>query len=415
MPLSKLIIKQGNLLLQNQTSLRRKFEDIQVGDEAEFTHQITQDDVDAFTNLSGDYNPLHLNAEFARRANFRQPVVYGMLSASFISTMIGMLLPGEGALWMSQTLEFNHPAYVGDTLCIKAHVQQKSPATRTIVLKTTITNQHMQAIIVGESKVKLLRVENKEVSILETQTRTILVTGASRGIGAAVAKSLANNGHRVIVNYAHSHNKADAVVKQIQKDGGQAINFAADVADKDAVCAMLRQAEETLGPVTGLVHCAAPNTALQPFVKLAWSDMVSQLNVQVQGAFHCTQAILPSMLTAESGVIVFIGSIASDGAPPSQQTDYVVAKAALSTMARALAVELGPKHITINVVSPGMTQTARIVEMPEKARMLARMQTPLRQLGEPEDTAEVVSFLFSRAASHITGETIRVSGGAGMG
>ncbi|MBK7917802.1 MAG: SDR family oxidoreductase [Chloroflexi bacterium] len=266
-------------------------------------------------------------------------------------------------MWLSQTLEFHHPAYVGDTLHIKAQIKQKSLATRTIILNTTVVNQDDQFIITGESKVKLLAVAEKGVLALETQKRTILVTGASRGIGAAVSQALAREGHQVIVNYTKASDKAEMVVQKIHQDGGQAICIAADVADLNAVQMMIAQAEDVFGPISGLVHCAAPNSALKPFGELVWQDVGSQINVQVQGAFQCVQTILP---------------------------------------------------LTVNVVSPGMTQTERIAEMPEKARMLARMQAPLRQLGQPEDVANVVTFLFSPAARHITGETIRVSGGAGM-
>src|SRR5206468_11500179 len=117
------------------------------------------------------------------------------------------------------------------------------------------------------------------------------------------------------------------------------------------------------------------------------------------------------MLQSEGGSIVFLGSIVADGTPPAQQLGYTVAKAGLSALARSLAVELGPKGIRVNVVSPGMTRTSMIETLPEKARMLAKAQAPLRQLADPLDIAQSVVFLLSPAASHITGETIRVCGG----
>ena len=163
-----------------------------------------------------------------------------------------------------------------------------------------------------------------------------------------------------------------------------------------------------------VVHCASPRNTLHPFDELTWDSIQQHLDVQLKGAFNCAQAALPDMVTAQAGALVFIGSIAADGVPPAQQADYVIAKSALATLARCMAVEYGPKGIRVNVVAPGMTQTNMISHLPDKAKMLARMQTPLRRLAEPTDIANAVAFLLSAGAQHITGETIRVNGGAGM-
>lgn len=120
------------------------------------------------------------------------------------------------------------------------------------------------------------------------------------------------------------------------------------------------------------------------------------------------------MVEQKGGVLIFVGSIAADGVPPLHQVDYVIAKSALSAMARSLAVEYGPKSIRVNVVSPGMTLTERTSHLPEKARLLTKATTPLRRLAEPEDVANTISFLLSPAAEYITGETIRVAGGSVM-
>jgi len=123
------------------------FDLIQVGDEAGLEHLLTQEDVQAFTDLTGDTNPLHI------RAQSHRPVVHGMLTASFISTVIGTILPGNGSLWVRQTLEFLQPAYIGDTLYVAVQVKQKSLAMRTVVLQTTITNQHGQKLVSGKGVV----------------------------------------------------------------------------------------------------------------------------------------------------------------------------------------------------------------------------------------------------------------------
>jgi 3-oxoacyl-[acyl-carrier protein] reductase len=390
------------------------FDQIQVGDEAELTHLLTRSDVQAFATLTGDFNPLHLDEAFARRTLFRKPVVYGMLSASFISTMIGMLLPGNGALWTGQTLEFLQPAFVGDTLRVVARVKHKSPAMRAVALEVVITNQYGQRLIVGQSTVKVLELKDEEKPVETEATKTVLVTGGSRGIGAATARRLASDGHALVVNYAHAAGEAEGVVAEITQGGGRAIAVQADIAREKDVESLFAAVEKAFGPIQAVVHCAAPASMLRPFDDLDWEAVQQQLEVQLKGAFNCAKAALPRLVEAQSGSLVFIGSIAADGVPPAQQTDYVVAKSALAALARCLAVEYGPKGIRVNVVAPGMTQTDRIAPLPDKAKMLTRMQTPLRRLAEPVDIADVVAFLLSPGARHITGETIRVCGGGVM-
>ena len=390
------------------------FDAMKIGDSAELKHLLTQEDVQAFASLTGDFNPLHLDEEFARKTLFQRPVVHGMLSASFISTMIGMLLPGGGALWIAQTIEFLRPAYVGDTIHVIAKIKQKSLATRILVLKVVVKNQHGEELITGESTVKILELKNEEKPMNENTKKTVLITGGGRGIGAATAKRLAADGHSVVVNYVYARDKAEQVVAQITQAGGQAIALKANVANPEEVKALFVSVEKTFGPIQAIVHCAAPGNVPQPFDKLDWDSFQEQIDVHLKGAFNCAKFALPKMVEAKSGDLVFIGTIYTDGMPPSQQARYVVAKSALTTFARCLAVEYGPRGVRVNVVAPGMTQTDMIAHLPDKTKMLTKMQTPLRKLAEPVDIANTVAFLLNPAARHITGETIRVCGGSVM-
>jgi len=389
------------------------FERIAVGQCAELTHRLERADVDAFAGLTGDDNPLHLDPEFAARTQFRRPVVHGMLSASFLSTLIGTVLPGEGALWLSQSIAFQAPAFVGDTLQIRGTVRQKSPATRIIVLDLAITNQHGDAVITGEASVMMPRVHTS--APMSSSTNVTLITGGSRGIGAAIARNLAAQGRPVAITYLSREDEATALAAAITAEGGRALALQADVTDQAALTRLVAEVTERLGPVDALVHGAAPPNPISAFLELDPEAMHRQFEVQVGGAQLCCRAVLPAMLAAGTGSIVFIGSIAAEGQPPAQQTDYIVAKAALAALARCLAVEYGPKGIRVNVVAPGMTQTERIDAMPEKAKLLTRMQAPLRRLAEADEVAAVVGFLLGPQARHVTGITLPVCGGVSMG
>jgi 3-oxoacyl-[acyl-carrier protein] reductase len=390
------------------------FAEIQVGDKAELSHTIAQGDVDAFAQLTGDFNPLHVDETFSRKTLFRRPVVHGMLSASFISTMIGTLLPGSGALWTSQTLEFVAPAFVGDTITVIATVEQRSAATRVLVLSTVVINQHGHELVKGKSHVRVLEIKQEEPAMSNAERRVVLVTGGAKGIGAAVAASLAQAGHSVAVNYLRSAEEANALVDTLTADGHKAFAVQADVARADAVAEMFAAVERELGPVQDVVHCAAPLPVPALFDDVSWDGFQSQLDTQVHGAFNCVKAALPGMTERGSGSFVFVGSIYADGVPPVQQAPYVVAKAALAAFARALAVEYGPKGIRVNVIAPGMTQTDMISALPDKVKMLTKMQTPLRRLAQAQDVADAAEFLLSPRARHITGETLRVCGGIAM-
>lgn len=388
------------------------FDFIKVGDTREFTHQLTTEDIQKFADLSGDYNPLHLKAEFARKTDFHKPMAHGMLSASFISTMIGMHLPGEGSLWLSQSLKFLRQAYVGDTLRIVAKVKQKSESTRVLVLETLVYNQRNEELIAGEAQVRVLKLSRENES-MEKKSKVVLITGAGRGIGAAVARQLAKDGHAVAVNYCKSKDEAFKVVQFIKKEGGKTIAVEGNITKKEDVQKMCDQVNRELGSIDALVSNASAPIVLKSFEEMVWEDFQAHLDVQVKGAFNCMQAVLPGMFK-EGGSVVFIGSIAADNVPPTKQSDYVVSKSALGALARSLAIEYGPQNIRVNVVAPGMTQTDLTAELPQKAKELTRMTTPLRRLGSPEDVASVVSFLMSPAAKHVTGETIRVCGGSVM-
>lgn len=412
------------------------FDSIQVGDAAEITHKITQNDVNLFASLTGDYNPLHVNAEYAKKTPFHKPVVHGMLSASFISTMIGTCLPGEGALWSSQMLEFLRPAFVGDTLSVRSIVIQKSTATQSLVLDTKVSNQHNQILVSGRSLVKVLesasdhvkkdtghRVESETIGLKQQQVknlfpgngdRIVLVTGGSRGIGAAIVSKLAEKGYKVVVNYRSDSTGASGLIERICSKGLVAVDGKADVSNIEDLENLKTRIQSSIGTITDVVHCASPIPIPTAFELLSWSDFQLQIDVQLKGAFNCTKVFLPSMIEINKGTFTYVSSIFAEGIPPSQQTHYVSTKAALSAFGRSIAVEYGKLGIRSNIVAPGMTQTDMISGVPDKTKLLAKMNTPLRKIATPEDIANTVEFLVGDGSGHISGETIRVCGGIVM-
>lgn len=386
------------------------FEEIKIGDTAEILHEITEDDVKRFSDLTGDTNPLHIDETFAATTTFKKRIVHGMLAASFVSTIIGTKLPGHGSLWMSQNLRFLRPIRIGDTIHIVAKVTHKSISQRVLTLETIIFNEYNQKVIEGEAKVKVLKKTKENIEMNNTKHGAI-VTGASRGIGAAIAVKLAKDGFGILINYRESKEEAESVLKKIIENGGKAYIFQADVRDQNKIEEMVRYALEKFSKIDLLVNNATSSVLTKSFEELLWTDIQEHIDVQLKGAFNTCKTVIPHFVANKRGKIINIGSIFIDNVPPSKLYGYVVVKTALSSFTKSLALEYGPKGLNINMVSPGMTETALIADLPEKVKMITEMQTPLRRLAKPEDIANVVSFLASDSANYLTGETIRVCGG----
>ncbi len=388
-----------------------KFDEIRIGQVAELEHVVTMDDLTRFVELTGDDNRLHTDPSFAAKTSFKKPVVHGMLGASFISTIIGTKLPGDGALWFSQNLEFHLPVRIGDRLTIKAEVIRKDERSQIIEIQTDILNQHRQKVTTGIAKVKIIEHEaSEEKSPSSPPNRTALVIGGSGGIGSAICRSLAADGFDIAVHYFKNSDSARKVAGEIEMQGRRVCLCSADILDDSAVNAMIVDAVRHLGPVTVLVNCATARIAAIKFSDLLWSDFEAHLRTTIQGAFNLVRGVVPQMEKARYGKIIHINSQYVES-PESNLLPYITAKGALEGFSRALAYDLAPKGIRVNSVSPGMTDTEQIADVPERVRLVTAARTPLRRLARPEDVASAVAFLASDRADFLAGETIRVNGG----
>ena len=238
---------------------------------------------------------------------------------------------------------------------------------------------------------------------------TVIVTGASRGIGKACALAFGKSGANVIVNYTRSKEEAEEVCEEISKLGGRALPFCADVADRKAVDEMIAFAHSNFGSISTLVNNAgiAEQIMFCDITEEKWDRMFA---VDVKGVYNCIQAALPDMIHNKSGRIINISSMwAITGA--SCEVHYSAAKAAVIGMTKALAKELGPSGITVNAIAPGVISTEMNGNISEEIMSELKEETPIGRIGTPEDIAETALFLASPKASFITGEVISVNGG----
>ena len=244
--------------------------------------------------------------------------------------------------------------------------------------------------------------------------KTAHVTGASRGLGAAIATSLARSGAKVAVNYFGSPEKAEHVASQIRSSGGQAIVVKADVRDEAQVKQMVEEIQSKLGLIDLLVLNA---TGPQPFVKiedLTWRKCLDQLEFFVKSPMLLVQAVVGQMKKRRYGRIINIGSEVFEKGVP-EFSNYVSAKGAQLGLTRSWANELAPWQITVNLVAPGWIPTERHKDDPQEAKDQYAAAVPMKRMGVPEDIAEAVAFLASDGANFITGQRISVNGGNSLG
>lgn len=385
----------------------------EVGQFYEFQHLITDEDVAAFCALTKDDNPLHMDADYARKSPFKKRVVHGMLVAGIASRLVGVHIPGTGSLWFQQDIRFLAPTFIGDLLTFRIEVLQVSQATDTVRTYITVKKADGKSVLEGEGKVMI--VNSDELSSNERECKVAFVSGASRGIGAAIAQALARQDIAVAVNYASSASAAEDVVAAIENRGGTAFAVKADVRDPQQVQAAIAATTEHFGQSPDLLVVNAGGAInAKKFSDVAWEDFSEHLDMQVKGAFNCVSAVLPGMVENKFGKIVFINSTSAWGVPPATWTTYVAAKAAMHGIAKSLAVEYGPQGIMTNSVFPGMTDTDLVSDIPDRMKKVMGSQVPLRRLATAQDTANVVAFLASKYCGYMNGADLPVAGGMVM-
>lgn len=241
--------------------------------------------------------------------------------------------------------------------------------------------------------------------------RNALITGGARGIGAATAKALAEDGFRVFINYVNSTAVATQLAEEIKANGGEAYTLQADVRDDAQLTAMFDTIAKEYGGVDVLVSNANMNFVPKPFVEQTWEEFAQKLNDEMHASYASAKLAVASMQPKKFGRLVFISSTLSE-APAPTFIAHGSAKGALDSFSKYLAQELGPYGITSNIVAPGLVETDATKDAPSEFKEMIRQFTPTQKIATPADVANTVRYLVSDASGHVTGTYTPVCGGA---
>lgn len=365
------------------------YDEIEIGRCVSLGHIITKEDVDKFIALTKDDNPVHTSDKYGI------PVVHGMLSASFISTLIGTELPGEGALWYGQTLDFLAPVRIGDHLTITATVKEKYDRDRIITLNIGIENQQGDKVLSGISKIKVLEELEHKPNLKDKKQRVAYVIGGTGGIGRAVVAEFSRLGFNVIATYSEN----SSLAFKLKEDFGCEISH----------CVLGKTPWDSIDGVDVLVNCSAvPIPNIEVF-NLDNTKLFAQFDHNITHNLSLAQEVFPHMNAQKYGKIIFIGSTVIDS-PRGHWAHYIIAKEALWGLTKALSYEWAPKGIRVNMVSPSLIKTVLTANISEKDKLILESQTPLRTTTTPEQVAKVIGFLASEAGDSVTGQNIRING-----
>ena len=384
-----------------------------VGDFAEISHVVTENEINEFAKLSGDNNLLHVSQEYASSKGRRGVVSHGVLTMSLISRIIGTRLPGDGALWVSQSTQFSGAVYAGDRLTGQVKITKFFAKDLIIDVETSVVNQNNKSVLRGTGRVKL-PIEKRESPSISASSRDkypVLILGGSSSVGLHLTKHLTEKGFDVTSTFSHHPDQLEQLITEAKLAGlsGRAIHF--DIKFKQNFFKSMDQLYENGVRPVSLINCLASEPTNVLFQSTEFESSGSTIGFESEALLAGTSLLLKEMRERQFGRIINIGSSARGISPEPGWLAYVASKQAAFSVIRSLAVELGPLGVTANSVAPGLLGVGMTREISERTLNNARIQTPTRRLASIESVCHAVSFLLSETACDINGQEIVVDGG----
>lgn len=381
---------------------------IYVGQKESIKVIISSELINTFAEFSSDRNPLHMDQATAELYGHPKRVAHGVITLAFLSNLIGMKLPGPGALWISHTIEWLSPVYAGDEIEITGEVARISTSTGILILSVVSKKIDGTTVMKGECKIKMSDViEKKNMSKFPLKKRA-LILGGSRGIGAEISRKLCRNGFDVLINCRPGSSAGALLVEELRSDGYKAVLSPADLSDPVSIKEML----QSIGnDIDILIFCATPQIEIIDADKTTYEKIESYIKTYLLAPTMLIPHISDFMKQNHFGRVVFLGTSSLYGIPPNGFCSYITAKSAVWGYVRCLATEFGPYGVTVNMISPSLTLTDLTTYASVRTKELEARKSPVRRLARTQDTAALVQFLIEDDAGYINGSCIPVTGG----
>ena len=389
---------------------------IYVGKKISFTKKIDKNLIIQFSKLSGDNNPIHVNEAYVKKTSFKKIVAHGMLSETFLSTIIGTKLPGKGSLWIEKEVKFTKIVRVNDSITFNAEVKFIDEKNRIAFLSINGVNQFGEQVIDSQNKViisdkckilssKIKLKKNKNLIIKKKIKKNVLLLGSSGGIGFSVAQKLLKSGYTVYCQYNSEKENLNLLKKKYKN---KIYILKLNINSKKSLKEFLSKIEKI--NFSHLINCIIPKIYNVDYLDIKKSDFEYYFSDLFYNIIKIINTVSKIFIKNKNGNIIDISTVYLR-IPEKKLLPYITYKGAMYHFIKSLSIELSGYNIRSNSVTAGVTDTQQISNMTKKQKMLLSAKTPLKRIANPEDISNAVKYLVSNESKFINGTNINVDGG----
>ena len=381
-----------------------------------YTHKIkvTKKKIDLFQKITLDNNPIHSNLSEAKKYGLKKPIVFGMLTSSFLSGIIGNKIPGRGALWSDCNITFSKPVYENDLLNFENKIVKVSFSTLQMILETNVFNKKNEKVMEAYSTIKfpknfLKKIKVVKAKIIKKKKKKLkdldIVIGASSDVRLEIANNLTKKKKKLLLTYF----KNGEFLKKKMKNKKNNFLLKLDLNLLNDFNKIKKFVKNKYS-IKSIVYTVSGEIEFRTLKDTNQNDIKKEINIQTIGLFNLVKTLFEDLKNNECSIVV-IGSDVVFGKPPIKMLTYNVAKSSLLGITKSLAVELGSKGIRVNMVSPGIIQAKASSNFPPITKEKYKVDSTLNKIATVKNISEIIEFLLSKKSSHITGVNLRANAG----
>jgi len=389
---------------------------IHIGKKISLTKKINKDLISQFVKLSGDNNPIHVNENYAKKTSYKNIVAHGMLSETFLSTIIGTKLPGKGSLWIEKEVKYIKIVRVNDLITFNAEVTFIDEKSRIAFLSINGINQFGEKVIDSQNKViisdKCKIISNNQklkksnfTNVKKKPKKNVLLLGASGGIGLEITKKLLKSGYTIYCQYHSESKNLLKLKKKIQK---KIFILKLNLNNKKSFKEFLIKIDGI--NFTHLINCIIPKIYNVHFLNIKKNDFEYYFSSLFYNIIEIINKVSKKFIKNKNGNIIDISTIYLK-IPEKNLLPYITYKGAMKHFIKSLSIELSGYNIRTNIITAGVTDTQQISNMTKRQKMLISAKTPLKRIATPEDVSNAVKYLVSEESSFVNGADINIDGG----